>query len=131
MCVDVGCIVADAGKNNGADLFGLHAFANEFPQRLRFAAHLLTRVNDREELREHDLQAIRMIYRILFTSRNPPHRISTLHLKDLERILGRDDELDEIILHSGEHRAQDLQAPLERLLKQMQPASARTANGFT
>ena len=93
-------------------------------------ARLLVSVNDREELREHDLQAARTIYRILFRSRQPPLEFSEGHLKDLERLLGRDDEIDAIILHPKDHGVHELRRPLERLLRQLSPAASRAPEGF-
>ncbi len=83
-------------------------------------ARLLMKVNDREELREHDRQVVTSVCRLLFEPKRPAQRLSASQLKELERLEGRDDELDHIIWLAGEHSVEDLRAPLERLRSHLQ-----------
>ncbi len=93
-------------------------------------ARLLVQVNDREELREHDRQAVRMLHRMLFRARQPPTEISEAHLEELERLVGRDDELDEIILHPGDYTVEELKPPLERIEMELELPTVRVPEGF-
>lgn len=83
-------------------------------------ARLLTKVNDREELREHDRQVATAVHRMLFDSKRPTGRLHASQLKELERLVGRDDELDQLILAAGERSVEDLKAPLERICGELQ-----------
>ncbi len=83
-------------------------------------ARLLMKVNDREELREHDRQVVVSVHRLLFGHQQPTSRLSAAQLKELERLEGRDDELDQLIRHASEHVIEDLRVPLERLRSQLQ-----------
>ncbi len=82
-------------------------------------ARLLAAINHREELCEHDRLAVTGIFRRLFEGGPVPERISKEHLVILEPLLGRDDDLDHIILHPEEHRIEDLRPPLERLREEL------------
>lgn len=99
-----------AGKErDGRHLLGdLHSFAE-----------LLKQINNREDLREHDRRTAKRLYRIFFSSKNPPKQLEPGHLGDLELLLGRDDELDQIVLEPMRHGIEPLRAPLERLLEQL------------
>lgn len=83
-------------------------------------ARLLIKVNDREELREHDRQVLQTVHHMILGSRRQVKRLDETHLKELERLVGRDDGLDQVILHIDEHQIEDLRAPLEKLLHQLQ-----------
>ncbi len=83
-------------------------------------ARLLMKVNDREELREHDRQVVTSIHRRLFAPRRPVTRLTGSLLKDLQRLEGRDDDIDRITRLATEHSAEDLREPLERLRAQLQ-----------
>ncbi len=82
-------------------------------------ARLLAKVNDREELREHDRQAVATVHRMLFAAKHPPKQIAPGHLKELERLLGRDDELDQMILRPDDHELEDLRDPIERIRNEL------------
>lgn len=78
-------------------------------------ADLLSQVNNREELVDHDRRAVAEAYHRLFESGPVPDRIPPQRLSLLEPLLGRDDELDQVVLLPTEHHTEDLRAPLERL----------------
>lgn len=101
-----------AGFDDGTEEAGARLW-----QDLESFARLLAQINHREELREHDRLAVNGVYRRLFESPTIATRITAEHLAILEPLLGRDDELDQLILHPSEHHVNDLKAPLERLRK--------------
>ncbi len=82
-------------------------------------ARLLIKINDREELREHDRQVVTTVHRMLFSPARPARQLNAGHRKELERLLGRDDDLDEIILHVDEHVPEDLRQPVEKLMQSL------------
>ncbi len=82
-------------------------------------ARLLMKVNDREELREHDRQVAKSVLRMLFSPERPVKRPSEAQRRELERLLGRDDELDRLILNAAEGPVEGLQEPLERICRQL------------
>ncbi|MDA8015874.1 MAG: hypothetical protein MPN21_00370 [Thermoanaerobaculia bacterium] len=89
-------------------------------------AELLAQINHREELREHDRRTIKRVHRLLFDAKRRPDTILPAHLQDLETLIGRDDELDRIILDPRSHAVTDLQEPLRRILEELdQPFSPR------
>ena len=89
-------------------LIDLHSFAE-----------LLKQINNREDLREHDRRTASRLFRIFFSSKNPPTELQPGHIGDLELLLGRDDELDQIVLDPLRHGIEPLREPLERLLEQL------------
>ncbi len=93
-------------------------------------ARLLMKINDREELREHDRQVVTLVYRLLFDPKRPVKRLSTGQLKELERLAGHDDELDRLINLASDHPVEDLRAPLERLRDQLQRSFEGPQIGF-
>ncbi len=93
-------------------------------------ARLLMKVNDREELREHDRQVVTSVYRLLYGHKHPTKRLSAGQLKELERLEGRDDELDRFILQAGEHLIENLRVPLEQLRDQLQRPFEGPPNEF-
>lgn len=88
------------------------------------------KVNDREELREHDRQVVTSIYRLLFDPKRPTKQLSTSQLKELERLAGHDDELDQLIRLANERPVEDLRAPLERLRSQLRRPFEGPTSGF-
>ena len=94
-------------------------------------ARLLIKVNDREELREHDRQVAAAVRRMLFNSKRPAKRLGESQLKELERLVGRDEELDHVILNAGEHSVDDLRAPLERICNELQRPFESGVSGFS
>ncbi|MEM7516769.1 MAG: hypothetical protein AAF368_07575 [Planctomycetota bacterium] len=82
-------------------------------------AELLKQINSREDLREHDRRTAMRLYRVFFSSKNPPTELGPGHVGDLELLLGRDDELDHIVLDPLRHGVEPLREPLERLLEQL------------
>ncbi len=93
-------------------------------------ARLLMKVNDREELREHDRQVVTSVHRLLFGPKRPAQRLSGSQLKELERLEGRDDELDHLIRLASEIPVADLRGPLERLRNQLQRPFEGPPNEF-
>ncbi len=93
-------------------------------------ARLLMKVNDREELREHDRQVVTSVHRLLFGPKRPAQRLSASQLKELERLEGRDDELDHLIRLASEIPVADLRGPLERLRNQLQRPFEGPPNEF-
>lgn len=83
-------------------------------------AELLAQINQREELREHDRRTLRRVHQLLFESRRTPKELLPGHLEDLETLLGRDAELDRIILDPKSHRPEELKAPIERILAELE-----------
>ncbi len=100
----------DAGEETGRRLW----------QDLVSFARLLMRVNDREELREHDRKVATALLRMLFHPKRPAKGLSSAHLKELEQLEGRDDELDELILMAEETPLAAFQPPLEKIREQLQ-----------
>lgn len=82
-------------------------------------AELLVQINYREDLCEHDRRTVARLYRVLFEGRQPVPRILPSHLADLELLLGRDEELDRIILSPATFAVEDLRVPLERTQQQL------------
>ncbi|MEM6794433.1 MAG: hypothetical protein AAF725_10665, partial [Acidobacteriota bacterium] len=88
-------------------------------------AELLKQINNREDLREHDRRTAMRLHRVFFESKNSPGSLEPGHLGDLELLLGRDDELDALVLDPSRHSVEGLRAPLGRLLAQLnQPFEA-------
>lgn len=90
-------------------------------------ARLLAQINHRQELREHDRLTVGGLLRKFFGKSATPEKLVPSILALLEPLLGREDELDAIILNPDEHTGEDLRAPLERLRKELgQPFEAST-----
>ncbi len=89
-------------------------------------ARLLGKINEREELREHDRA---VVFRLLASTRhqaaNAPLR--PVILQEIETLLGRDDDLDQILLQPGRHTQSDLRPHLEKLQRELFPGAARGA----
>ena len=86
-------------------------------------AHLLLQINHREELREHDRLMVAQAWHVLFAKRAaqvPPEL-----LQELQRMLGRDEELDQLILHPERSRVEDWRLPLERLRAGLEAVAAQ------
>lgn len=82
-------------------------------------ARLLSQVNYRQEIREHDRLAVNGIYRRFYQKGDPPRRLGPQSLALLEPLLGREDELDRIILEPDRYTGDDLRGPLERLRQEL------------
>ncbi len=82
-------------------------------------ARLLSQINLREELREHDRLVVDTLWRKFFADGDGPTKLSPSNLSLFEPLLGREDDLDHIILHPSKHGGQDLKPPLERLRKEL------------
>ncbi len=79
---------------------------------------LLMQINNRQELREHDRKVVLRSRRVLDQARGQgviPRQV----LSDLDCLLGRDEELDRVLLDPEEHRPEDCMAPLERLQQRL------------
>ncbi|MCP3960957.1 MAG: hypothetical protein GY719_24185 [bacterium] len=114
-----------AGEDEGGEQAGLRLW-----QDLVSFARLLVKVNDREELREHDRQAVTTIHRMLFSANRSVKRLSENQLKELERLVGRDDDLDQLILNAERHPVEELQEPLEWLRDSLQSTFASVPLGI-
>lgn len=82
-------------------------------------ARLLSQINLRQELREHDRLVVDSLWRKFFAAEGGPAELKPADLSPFEPLLGRDDDLDHILLNPGEHTVQDLKDPLERLRKEL------------
>ncbi len=95
-------------------------------------ARLLAQVNYREELREHDRLAVDGLYRRFFEAEAVPRALTSEKLTLLEPLLGREDDLDKIILNPDVHSGNDLKGPLERLRKELgRPFEVPSSTGFS
>jgi hypothetical protein len=72
-------------------------------QDLTSFVQLLTGVNNRQELQEHDQRVIARAFRELAAVESPPEVVPEDLLGELEYVLGRDDDLDELILSPDTH----------------------------
>ncbi|MEM1178659.1 MAG: hypothetical protein AAGM22_09970 [Acidobacteriota bacterium] len=99
---------------SGKEADGRHLLSD-----LHSFAELLKQINNREDLREHDRRTAMRLFRVFFSSKNPPTELGPGHVGDLELLLGRDDELDQIVLDPLRHGIEPLREPLERLLDQL------------
>ena len=113
------------GEGDSSEEAGLRLW-----QDLASFARLLVKVNDREELREHDRQVVTTVCRMLFSTDWPAERLSDSQLKELERLEGHDDELDQLISRAGEHSFEELRKPLERLRDQLNRSFAAAPAGL-
>lgn len=94
-------------------------------------ARLLTQVNHRQEIREHDRLAVNGLLRRFFEGGEPPGALTPDMVSLLEALQGREDELDRIILEPDGYRGDDVQIPLERLRKELgQPFETRPHSDF-
>lgn len=94
-------------------------------------AELLGQINNREDLREHDRKTVSRLHRVLFEARQAPARILPSHLADLELLLGRDEDLDRIILSPHQFAVEDLREPLERVQSQLNRSFAPIEESLT
>ena len=74
----------------------------------------LMRINDRQELREHDRDLVVRGFREIQESRYA-NAIPGQVLERLEPLIGRDAALDRVLLHPDDHCPADCLAPLDRL----------------
>ncbi|MCG8454838.1 MAG: hypothetical protein MI919_01045 [Holophagales bacterium] len=81
-------------------------------------AELLAMVNNREDLRELDRQILRQQHGQLFDSPNGG-QLEAHNILELEKLLGRDDELDRVLLDPERHTVEHLREPLTRLLEEL------------
>ena len=78
-------------------------------------AHLLAKVNEREELREHDRRAVHNLVRRLFGGPKPVERLDGELLEELTQLEGLDLAIDAVIQKPAGHSVASLREPLERL----------------
>lgn len=88
-------------------------------------ASLLTQINNREELREHDQRVVAKLYHQLFLTGKVPEKVPPALQSDLETLLGRDDELDQVILSQDRMLPEVLREPIERLRKELRQGALR------
>lgn len=82
-------------------------------------AELLAQINHREDLREHDRRTLLRLRQALFEGSRPVTELGQSHIRDLERLEGRDDELDRILFDPSRHELEEVRPPLERILEQL------------
>jgi len=86
-------------------------------QDLSAFADLLLQVNNRQELREHDQTVLAEMYADLFALHPAPESIPVAVRRQLEPLLGRDRELDELIQNPGSRTVDEWKPTLRRLLQ--------------
>lgn len=87
---------------------------------------LLLGINNRSELREHDRTVVVEAHNNLFRTDSVTDSIAEdLHLR-LQSLLGRDAELDRLILNRGPHPTESWKRPLERLFESLSPNRQET-----
>jgi hypothetical protein len=82
-------------------------------------AELLTQINNREDLREFDRRTAGRLYRQLFSPGQTVTELPASQLNELEKLIGRDDDLDRFILEADRRPLSELAAPLERVCEQL------------
>ena len=78
-------------------------------------ARLLAKVNEREELREHDRRQVHLLKKHLFEGPAPVNRLSSTQLEDLARLEGLDDTIDAFLKQPSAAGIPSLHEPLERI----------------
>ena len=92
-------------------------------------ARLLSKVNEREELRQHDRKLL-LFFDNQFQAARLPDALTTAQRTELENLVGLDDELDEILLRPDITPA-DLKVTFARLRQTLvSPGSPDMANAF-
>ena len=99
-------------------------------QDLVSAAQLLHKVNEREELRQHDRQIILRTFNLFFAVTSPPDFVAPTHRSDLDRLRGLDEELDQV-LSKPEVTPVDLEPPLSRLRRRLDSKPRQVQLGVT
>ncbi|RMH18565.1 MAG: hypothetical protein D6696_12780 [Acidobacteria bacterium] len=84
-------------------------------QDLTAFSRLLAQVNNRQSLREHDRVVVGRSIRALFVRRPLPRRMPAEVLAGLQTLLGRDDELDDLLRQPEPPPVEAWRAPLLRL----------------
>ena len=82
-------------------------------------AGLLSSINEREELREHDRKLLRSLDRRFFGGRSQPIRLTKVLREELAALEGLDDELDGLLDNLDDDGAETLREPFARLLAQL------------
>lgn len=90
-------------------------------------ARLLSKINEREELREHDRRTIQRLL-TLGSRQDQSGPLNDSQQKEVETLLGCDDDLDLVILKPGPRALADLFPLLNRLRETLLPESAPWAN---
>jgi len=80
-------------------------------------ADLLLQVNHRAELREHDGALLEKIYAGLFSSPPHPESVPDAMRLELETLLGRDAELDELIESPASRAMEEWKPTLQRIIQ--------------
>ena len=90
---------------------------------VRAALDRLMRINDRQELREHDRDLVVRGFREIQESRYA-NIIPGAVLERLEPLIGRDEALDRVLLDPDDHCPADCLAPLDRLRNDLLASSS-------
>lgn len=85
-------------------------------QDLTTFANLLSQVNNRQELQEHDSRIVAQAYQTLFRRPPFPSEIPMAILARFHAVLGRDDELDALIFGADDASIEQWESTLRRLL---------------
>lgn len=82
-------------------------------------SELFLAINNRSELREHDRTVVAEVHDGLFRNDSVTDSIAEDLQLRLQSLLGRDAELDRLILNRGPHPAESWKKPLKRILKRL------------
>jgi len=93
-------------------------------------AGLLTQVNHRQELRQHDRTIVQRAHRALFRGPSCPEEVPADVLTELWELVGLDDALDELILNRRVRPASSWRPALERLRRSFQVSEGGLAQGL-
>ncbi|MEM6457716.1 MAG: hypothetical protein AAF772_21685, partial [Acidobacteriota bacterium] len=83
-------------------------------------ARLLVQINNREELREHDRRLIRELLDSFFNAIELPDHVPDDILAALQKLVGCDDELDQLLARPSLHPPERFHRPLSRILRNLE-----------
>ena len=95
-------------------------------QDIESLSELLLGINNRSELREYDRTVVVEAHNSLFRTDTVTDSIAEDLQVRLQSLLGRDAELDRLILNRGPHPAESWKRPLERALEGLNPNKQET-----
>ncbi len=88
---------------------------------------LLRQINNRQELCEHDRRVVLTVHYQLARKIAAEDPIPSEILERLDPLLGRDDDLDRVMLRPSDHRCRDCLEPLTRLKEELDQTDAAVA----
>ncbi len=92
-------------------------------------AQLLTQVNNRADLQEHDNRVLSEIYRDLFNMAAQPNCLEPEALARMKRLYGRDDELDHLMDYAEDSPPALWRMPLARIMSGSAAAASSRSGG--